>query len=112
MNEELIAELIKFALKKKNEEIINIPSQNGTIKIAILQRGWVVIGRYFDMGEDIILGDSYVIRRWGTKKGLGQLAIEGKQEETILDKTGIMRFNKLTTIGFIDCNYSIWDKEI
>jgi len=83
------------------------------IKIVILQRGWVVIGRYSEEENDMcVLVDAYVIRTWGTTKGLGELAIEGKKTNTTLDKTGVVRFHKLTTVGIIDCVESKWDGEL
>lgn len=83
---------------------------NSPIKIAILQRGWVVIGRYKEEGDECVIENAYVIRRWGTSEGLGELALKGKQSETVLDKTGVVRFNKLTSVAFIDCNESVWNK--
>ena len=46
----------------------------GDIKIVILQRGWVMLGRFERNGNDCKLHNSYVVRRWGTTKGLGELA--------------------------------------
>ncbi len=59
------------------------------IKICILQRGWVVIGRFSkdEGGNFTIESPCYVIRKWGTTGGLGQLAAEGPLAETKLDKT-------------------------
>ena len=83
------------------------------IKIVILQRGWVVIGRYAEIENDMcVLTDAYVIRRWGTSEGLGQLALEGKQSETKLEKTGVVKFHKLTTVAMIDCDTKKWNKEL
>jgi len=60
--------------------------------IVVLQRGWVVVGtpQKAPAGE-IHLTDASVIRRWGTTKGLGQLAREGKQPNTVLDACGEVR---------------------
>jgi len=94
---------IKYISEEENN---NLP-----IKIVILQRGWVVIGRYSEEENDMcVLTDAYVIRRWGTSDGLGQLALNGKQSETKLEKTGIIKFHKLTSVGFIDADFNIWDK--
>jgi hypothetical protein len=112
MKKETIIELIGLALENKTENGIQQKVGGSEIKIAILQRGWVVIGRYSDDGDDGVLNDAYVIRSWGTTKGLGELALEGKQENTKLDKTGIVRFNKLTSVALIDCDDKKWDKKL
>ena len=86
---------------------------NTPIKIVILQRGWVAIGRYEEEEDDMcVLSSAYIIRSWGTSKGLGELALEGKQENTKLDKTSTIRFHKLTSVGIIDCVNSKWDDEL
>ena len=111
MKKETLMELIGLALENKTE---NVSQKLGgsEIKIVILQRGWVVIGRYSDDGDYGILNDAYVIRSWGTSKGLGELALEGKQSDTKLDKTGIVRFHKLTSVALIDCIDAKWNKEL
>jgi len=40
------------------------------------------------LGNSILIEEAQNIRRWGTTKNIGQLATEGKQDETILDYTG------------------------
>ena len=57
--------------------------------ILVLQRGWVVVGDLqYDGTEVVRLSNASVIRRWGTTKGLGQLALEGPQANTVLDPCG------------------------
>lgn len=88
-------------------------SQNieSPIKIVVLQRGWVVIGRFERKGNDCKLYNAYIIRRWGTENGLGELA-KGKTDETVLDKCyGVVEFDYLTTILLINCEEESW-KEI
>lgn len=82
------------------------------IKIVVLQRGWVMIGRWSEKGDICSLDDAYVIRRWGTTKGLGQLALEGKQSGTTLDKAGHVDFHRLTIVTTLDCKEDLWDKEL
>ena len=108
MNDKIL-ELI-LEISKNKETIKEEETKEGEIKIVILQRGWVVIGRYSEKGEYCYLNDAYVIRRWGTSGGLGQLALQGKQTETKLEKTGIIKFHKLTSVAILDCEFSIWDK--
>lgn len=90
----------------------SIPSASNldnTVKIVILQRGWVVIGRYFKDGEYGRIENGYVIRAWGTVRGLGQIAEDGPTSCTKLDKTKTIRFHELTTIATIDCTESNWN---
>jgi hypothetical protein len=86
--------------------------KNSNIKIAILQRGWVMIGRYSEDGDKCSLENAYVIRSWGTTKGVGELALNGKQSGTKLDKAGSVTFNKLTVVALIDCEESLWTAEL
>lgn len=81
----------------------------GDLKIVILQRGWVMIGKFERSGNDCKLHNASVIRVWGTTKGLGQLALEGPQTGTKLDKCGLVEFDYLTTISVISCNPNKWD---
>ncbi len=80
-------------------------------KIVILQRGWVYIGKFSQEGDMCTLTNAYNIRRWGTDKGLGQLAENGKRENTKLDKTGKVTFHILTSVAIISCNQDVWKKD-
>lgn len=80
------------------------------IRILVLQRGWVVIGRVAEQGQYLIITDGYVIRRWGTTKGLGQLAAEGKQAQTILDPSPPMRTHALLVINEFSVTHPSWEK--
>lgn len=72
--------------------------------ILILQRGWVVIGEMERDGPYVTLRNAAVIRRWGTDKGIGQLAIEGPRPETILDRCPSVRAHELTIVMEIPCD--------
>lgn len=86
---------------------------SGDIKIVVLQRGWVMIGRMERVGSDCKLHNASVIRSWGTKKGLGELAMEGKKANTVLDKCGgIVEFDYLTVVAAISVNEDLWKKEL
>lgn len=77
-------------------------------QIVILQRGWVVLGDVTKEGEYFTVTNGFVIRRWGTKNGLGQLATEGKQTNTELEPTPKMRIHELTVINLIECDKDKW----
>lgn len=87
--------------------------KNGEIKIVVLQRGWVAIGRFFRKDNDCELTDAFIIRRWGTTAGLGQLASQGKQSETALDKCyKEINFDYLTVVFLMQCDQEIWEKQL
>ena len=82
----------------------------GDIKIVILQRGWVYIGRFERNGNDCKLHNSYNIRTWGTTKGLPEL-VHGPTSSTKLDKCeGIVEFDWLTVIHTITVNAEKWSQ--
>ena len=81
----------------------NSPTQTASRRqIVIGERGWVWVGNVSREGGDYILNDAAVIRVWGTTKGLGELALKGKQSKTELDPCGTVRVPELAVIGRID----------
>lgn len=85
----------------------------GDIKIVILQRGWVMVGRFERNGSECKLHNSSVIRSWGTTRGLGELAKNGPTSNTKLDKNfGVVDFDYLTVVASISCEVSKWKKEL
>ena len=81
----------------------------GDIKIVILQRGHVMVGHFSQDGNKCKLEKAAVIRRWGTKAGLGELALNGPLANTILDKCPLpVRFHELTIIATLDCVEGKW----
>lgn len=83
------------------------PTEPSDWKIVVLQRGWVLVGRYSRDGDDCVLEDAKVIRRWGTTAGLGQL-VDGPLSETVLDDAGRVEFHVLTQVFAIDANPEAW----
>lgn len=80
----------------------------GDIRIVILQRGWVYIGRFTRDGNLCKLHNSFCIRVWGTTKGLPEL-VNGALTNTKLDKCdGVVEFDWLTVIHTITVNESKW----
>lgn len=84
-------------------------SENNSVKIVILQRGWVVVGRWFQNGEMCRIENGYVVRSWGTTNGLGELAEKGKLESTRLDKSKNIQFHILTMVASMDCDENKWE---
>lgn len=81
----------------------------GDIKIVVLQRGWVMVGRLERDGSECKLHNASVIRCWGTTKGLGEIAQEGPKSSTKLDKCGgVVEFDYLTVVCAITCKEAAW----
>ena len=83
------------------------------IKIVILQRGWIMVGRFERNGSECKLHNSSTIRSWGTTKGLGEIAKGGPTSSTKLDKNyGVVEFDYLTVVASIACLEESWKKEL
>ena len=74
------------------------------MKICVLERGWVMVGKLEKDGDEYHLIDGSVIRRWGTTEGLGELASKGPLPATKLDKIPLVKFNKSHLIFSISCD--------
>jgi hypothetical protein len=86
---------------------------NSDIKIVVLQRGWIVVGRFSREGTQCQLSNASVIRQWGTTQGLGEIAEGGPTATTKLDKCrGVVKFDYLTVILTIDCEAGKWQSKL
>ncbi len=100
----------EFQKEFSNQNDTNsLAKEESTIKILILQRGWITVGNVKKENGYFISENSSVIRKWGTTKGIGELAFNGPTEETKLDKCGTVRAHELTTVAIIDCNSEKWE---
>jgi hypothetical protein len=81
----------------------------GPVKIVILQRGWVMVGIFSQINSQCRLDNAAVIRKWGTTKGLGEIANSGPTKDTVLDKTPPVEFHELTVIATIQCRAEKWN---
>lgn len=85
----------------------------GDIKIVVLQRGWVIVGKLEKNGSECKLHNASVIRNWGTTKGLGEIAKDGPTSSTKIDPTnGMVEFDYLTVVATIACNPVSWSKHV
>lgn len=77
------------------------------MEIIVLDKAFVYLGEVsFKKVDGIDFGyinNAKNIRRWGTEKGLGQLAIEGIQKDTVLDDCGDIKFPVTALIHIIKC---------
>lgn len=90
------------------QEYRPVKKTDSWIQIVILQRGWVMVGRFSQKGENCILDDAQVVRVWGTTRGLGEIASGGPTSLTKLDPVGHVEFHVMTVIARIACEESKW----
>ena len=76
--------------------------------IVVLDRGWVFVGDVASDDRAVEITNALNIRRWGTSKGIGQLASEGKQPNTELDPAGTVRAPMTSVVAMIECDPSKW----
>ena len=65
--------------------------QDGDLIIAVMDRGWVFVGFVTKISEEEIRLDcAHNVHKWGTTKGLGEIALAGPTTETVLYKAGVV----------------------
>lgn len=79
-------------------------------QVIIAERGWVYVGTVARDGDQIVISNCHNVRRWGTSRGLGELALEGPKANTVLDYYGTVRIHVLAICGSIECNADAWDQ--
>lgn len=82
------------------------------IRIVVGQRGWVHVGKYRRDGQQVTLERAQCIRRWGTTKGLGQIAAEGPTPDTKLEPVGTLECHELAVVHTLTCDASAWAKTL
>lgn len=86
--------------------------KSNDIRIVVLHRGNIVVGRYSLVGDEVLVTGASVIRIWGTTAGLGEIALGGPTSKTILDYCGTVRCHKLAVIFTLDCTVEKWESRI
>lgn len=70
--------------------------------IIVMTNGWVFVGtKTKEDDKHVVYDDVSNIRVWGTERGLGQLALHGKQEGTQLDPCGQLVTNESAVLFLI-----------
>lgn len=81
------------------------------IYIAVLQRGWVSVGRREHDGAGWKLTNARTIRRWENNKGLAAAANDGPEGLTLEDRCD-EEFSDLAVIKWIKCNQEAWGEHV
>lgn len=80
----------------------------GRLCIAILDRGWVFVGRVTEQPSAVRIEGADCVRRWGTTRGIGQLATEGPTKTTVLDQAGTVTVPRSSVVALIDAAEASW----
>ena len=91
---------------KKTEILAEFKSS--PIQIVVLNRGWIVVGNVEEKEGKTYIRKPSIIRNWGTKKGLGELAMSGKLPETKLDECLDIVVDTANIIFIMNCDQSKW----
>ena len=82
-------------------------------QIVVLHRGWVVVGDVSQVGNDVTIANAKCIRRWGTTKGLGEIAANGPNtggsNPTVLDDMGLVTVHELSVVLMLKANPEKWN---
>lgn len=84
-------------------------ADDGEIVIAALDRGFVLVGRWYQTGSRVEMRDAHIVRRWGTQHGLAQLAEGGPTGDTVLDAKGTVRFREPRSLPLWVCRAGEWE---
>ena len=78
--------------------------------IVVADRGFVWVGDTIRHGDSVYMANAFNIRQWGTKRGLGQLALEGPQPESEIDPVGVVVVPMRAVIAFMPTPRQLWNK--
>lgn len=82
------------------------------LRIVVLDQGFVFVGlvswRQVSSGRVIRVEKAACVRRWGTSKGLGELAASGPLENTVLDPSPPIEAHELTVVLTMECVAEAW----
>lgn len=78
------------------------------LAVVVLDRGWVFVGRIENIDGSVKIHQAACVRRWGTDKGIGQLALEGPRPNTVIDEAGTVTVPNHAVIATIEAEVSKW----
>ena len=72
-------------------------------QIVVIQNGFVLMGNVTRTDDGYTIEDASVIRKWGTTRGLGEIALSGPTKETVLDPCGVVEVERHAVLMRINC---------
>lgn len=94
----------------QHQKTCSQPTNYAVPQIVILDRGFVYVGDVATEGDWIVIRNAKNVCRWGTSRGLGELAKEGPKPETKINPAGTVRAPLRAVIGLLECEASVWIK--
>jgi hypothetical protein len=88
-------------MNAQNQAAASATSDTSSFNIVVLDRGFVYAGDVTIDGDWCIISDAQNVRRWGTSRGLGELAEKGPQRNTQLDPSGTVKAPLRAVIAMI-----------
>lgn len=96
-------------MTEQTEQIEQAAPSGSPFEIIVAQRGWVFAGRTYREGDELVITNAVNIRRWGTTRGLGELAA-GPLPATKLDEYGTVRVHALAVVARISADGAAWKR--
>lgn len=78
------------------------------LALVVADRGFVWVGEAITTDDWVEIKNARVVRRWGTSKGLNQLAKEGPLTNTQLDEPADLKVSRKALIAIIPCEAEKW----
>ena len=80
-----------------------------TTHIVVAQSGWVFVGDIREEGDRLHVTRAACVRRWGTTRGLGEIALGGPTSSTTLDPCGEVIIRLPAVLFTIPCTAERWE---
>ncbi len=80
------------------------------LQIVVLDRGFVCVGDTAIEDGWLTIANAKYVRRWGTKNGLGELALNGPLENTKLDQGGTIKAPLSSVVHLLACEEEAWKR--
>jgi len=103
-----LAELLSVLGAQRAPSLPSITSSDEGSCVVVLERGFVYQGAVTISDGWVLIDNAKNVRCWGTKNGLGELAIKGPQSETKLDQCGNVKAPLAQLISLLPCKTTNW----